>query len=78
MESLHVHVPLVPNTYMYMYMYMYCTHTYMYMYTHIHVHIQYMYMYIYMYVAVPRQDSMSTAGAHAVLSGHCNRFVGYL
>ena len=30
------------------------------------------------YVAVPRQDSMSAAGANAVLSGHCNRFVGYL
>ena len=26
---------------------------------------------------VPRQDSMSPARANAVLSGHCNRFVGY-
>ena len=33
---------------------------------------------LHIYVAVPRQDSMSAAGAHAVLSGHCNRFVGYL
>ena len=23
-------------------------------------------------IAVPRQDSMSAAGTHAVLSGHCN------
>ena len=28
------------------------------------------------YVAVPRQGSMSAASANAVLSGHCNRFVG--
>ena len=34
----------------------------------------YMYVYMYIYVAVPRQD----CSAHAVLSGHCNRFVGYL
>ena len=26
-------------------------------------------------VAVPRQDSMSPCRAHAVLSGHCNRYV---
>ena len=39
----------------------------------------YMQMHVlYIYVAVPRQDSMSTAGTNAVLSGHCNRFVGYL
>ena len=31
---------------------------------------------MYVSVAVPRQDSMSPARAHAVLSGHCNRFVG--
>ena len=37
-----------------------------------------MYMYMYIYVAVPRQDSMSACGTHAVLSGHCNRYVGYL
>ena len=42
------------------------------------VNVQYMYVYMYIYVAVPRQDSMSAAGANAVLSGHCNRFVGYL
>ena len=35
-------------------------------------------VYMYIYVAVPRQDSMSAAGANAVLSGHCKRFVGYL
>ena len=33
--------------------------------------------YMYVSVAVPRQDSMSPARANAVLSGHCNRFVGY-
>ena len=26
-------------------------------------------------VAVPRQDSMSPCRAHAVLSGHCNRYI---
>ena len=33
---------------------------------------------MYIYVAMPRQDSMSATGANVVLSGHCNRFVGYL
>ena len=28
-------------------------------------------------VAVARQDSMSSATVNAVLSGYCNRFVGY-
>ena len=32
---------------------------------------------LYIYVAVPRQDSMSPARTNAVLSGYCNRFVGY-
>ena len=32
--------------------------------------------YMYVYVAVPRQGSMSAASANAVLSGHCNIFVG--
>ena len=32
--------------------------------------------YVYIYVAVPRQGSMSAASANAVLSGHCNIFVG--
>ena len=31
---------------------------------------------MYVYVAVPRQGSMSAASANAVLSGHCNIFVG--
>ena len=31
-----------------------------------------------LYVAAPRQGSMSAASANAVLSGCCNRFVGYL
>ena len=31
----------------------------------------------YVYVAVPRQDSTSPVRANAVLSGYCNRFVGY-
>ena len=29
-----------------------------------------------MYI-VPRQDSMSPVRANAVLSGYCNKFVGY-
>ena len=33
---------------------------------------------LHIYVAAPRQDSMSAASANAVLSGCCNRFVGYL
>ena len=33
--------------------------------------------YIHVYVAVPRQESMSPVRANAVLSGHCNIFVGY-
>ena len=33
--------------------------------------------YLYVSVAVPKQDSMSPARVNAVLSGHCNRFVGY-
>jgi hypothetical protein len=36
-----------------------------------------MYVCMYVYVAVPRQDSMSPVRANAVLSGHCNIFVGY-
>ena len=32
----------------------------------------------YIYVAAPRQDSMSAASTNVVLSGCCNRFVGYL
>ena len=40
------------------------------------VYLQYITLYIY--VAAPRQDSMSAASVNAVLSGCCNRFVGYL
>ena len=35
------------------------------------------YIGIKVYVAVPRQDSMSPVRVNAVLSGHCNIFVGY-
>ena len=43
---------------------------------YIHVCMYNMCTYMYVYVAVPRQGSMSAASANAVLSGHCNRFVG--
>ena len=45
---------------------------------HLIWHCACVYMYVYIYVAVPRQNSTSAAGTNAVLSGHCNRFVGYL
>ena len=47
-------------------------------YAHVHVFFIQVYMYMYIYVAVPRQDSMSATGTNAVLSGHCNRFVGQM
>ena len=42
-----------------------------------HAYVGITYVCMYVYVAVPRQDSMSPVRANAVLSGHCNIFVGY-